>query len=133
MATALGGDFVVNPARCLKHPQCSVDLFYCVDCNRVACGGCRREVSDRANHKKHLAIPLATHQQQRRECIAGIKADIKKYIYKHDGLRNDISVVLENAKKKELQSGYDIIEEFTSRLHQKVDTLKSSLQSTFEL
>ena len=70
--------------------------------------------------------------QQRRERIAAIKSDVKKYTEKHDTLRQSISFELVDAKKKQLQSGFDIIDEFAQRLHRKVDFLKSSLKATFE-
>ena len=132
MATAWRDDLIVQPARCLKHPKCTTGHFYCSDCNRVCCGECRVEADERFNHKKHNTIPLEQHLQQRHERVATIKSDVKKYIDKHDRLRHSISFVLDETKQKELQSGYDIIDELVDRLHRKVSSLQLTLKDTFK-
>ena len=132
MMAKSGNTLAVQPTRCLKHPKCTTNHFYCIECNRVFCSDCRNEADDRFNHTKHKFFPIETYLQQRRERIATIKSDVRKYMDKHDRLRNSILFVVEETMKNELQIGYDIIDEFSDRLHQTVSKLQSSLRTTFK-
>lgn len=68
-----------------------------------------------------------------RDANATIKSDVKKYIDKHDRLRHSISVVLDETQKKELQSGYDVIDELSDRLHRQVYSLQMTLKHRFKV
>ena len=85
---APGNTLAMQPTRCLKHPKCTTNHFYCIECNSVFCSDCRNEADDRFNHTKDKFFPIETYLQQRRERIATIKSDVRKYIDKHDRLGN---------------------------------------------
>ena len=118
----------VQPARCLKHPQCDSDLFYCFICNRVCCRDCRIEVDEGLHHKTHKTSPLAQFLNERSERIKGIKVQLTV----NDSQRIDFLSKLEEAKNTELQKGFSIIDQLVYRLKQQVDTLETKLKSLFK-
>ena len=128
MTADLRGIAHVQPARCLKHPQCDNELFYCFNCNRVCCRDCRVEVDDRLHHTTHKTSPLEQFLNERREQIKSIKVQLTL----NDSQRSDFLSKLEEAKKTELQKGFSIIDQLVDRLRQQVDTLETKLKSLFK-
>ena len=117
----------IHQVCCPKHPNTHSELFFCIDDNRVFCVECQEEQCEIIRHKDHKSKQLARHLQERRERFDQIRAQIQESNKKQENLEWELKKHIPNVKKEELESCFDIVDQFSKAFHWEEGETKNAL------